>query len=488
MKNKSIQKQLLLTSFLTVLLFGALFFKMEYATDTYTIINVGMHLFGDSMFQNGRLVTAAAFYSFEKVLPNITVFYYVSFLLAILFATLAVFEMAKIINRSAAPKLAFLLAFLSVLNPLSVEYFLFIEKGYFMLAIFMSVLALKFFIRFLEGKKLCLLWSYLCITVTAFTYQSILAVFAALAVPFSLILAKNIKALLKNIAFAISVYGFGALLNFFFIKFIGKSSRAGSGICFKNLATAFFFAGPLPSILIYLAIFGLLFAICSLYIKRRNPTHTKQQILSLFGACSLTIMGTLLSTFFPFLFISSSELWLPCRIIYPIGTLLTTLPLLFICFNQEKPSREMQKTSKSPARLIAAFGILLALNFIFFQTMFAGRLRNNYLDHDLCFQIGDLIAEYESASGNEIRSISIYHDTKLSKRNPGVLSMGDSNVRAFSKDWSDVNHMNVVLGREFEKADCNEQIYQANFANRNWDAFHPDQLFFVDNTLHLCVY
>ena len=480
-------------SLLAVLLFCLPFFKMEYATDTYTMIQVGYRAFGDSMFQNGRLVTGAALYLFDLFQPDIACFYYVSFALAILFAWLAVTAMTNLLLKRFPFKIAFPMAFLTVLNPLSVEYFLFIEKGYFMLAICMSVLALVFFTEALEGRYRRLPLSYLCLTVSAFTYQPLPGLFAVLAVPFALLHAKSFGRLVKSLLLAISIYGFGAFLNFLFIKLVGGSARAGDGIYFSNLWHSYLLAGPTVTPLSYLLFFTVLLLACIGSVKKKGYKAFSKQTFALFGACAVTFAAALTVTFIPFLFTDPSAVWFPCRIIYPIGTLIGTLPLLFYATERkpEKPrwfSVFFRKPKPAPRQGSRALTVLLLCSYIFFQVVMVGRLCNNMADHALCREIGGYIDEYESATGNKITSVSIYYDTKLSKYNPGVLFLGDSNVRAFSKEWSDVAHMNVVLGRSFEKAPCSETVYAQFFADQSWDSFHRDQLVFEGNTLHLCVY
>ena len=477
-------------SFLAVFLFCFPFLKMEYATDTYTIEQVGMRAFGDSMFQNGRLVSAAAFYLFDTIWPQISAFYYVSLLLSFAFASFAIFLLTKLLLRWVRAPIAFLLSFFTLLNPLAVEYFLFIEKGYFMFALCMSVLALFCLVRVWDGKRRWFTLSCLCLAAAAFTYQTLPGAFAVLAVPCALLCAKNVKQAFRNLFLAIAVYAGGALPNFLFLKWIGGSQRVGEGIRLSNLHGVFVFAGPIASAVIYLLGFFLLFLLCGYFtvrLKRGNLWSLAS--LGLFGQAALTVLGGLVVTFGPLLFVAPSQVWFPCRILYPLGTLLGMLPLLILRLALPKESVSAKPLKARAMRLTC--GVLtgvLFLNFVFFQAVAWSRLRNNALDKALCEQIGGLIDSYEEQTGEEIRVVCIYYDTALTKHHPGVLYLGDSNVRAFSKDWSDVDHMNVILRRAFVESPPDERIYAEHFANRNWDSFDEKQLVFDGQTLHLCVY
>ena len=119
--------------FLLLLVFPL--FKMEYATDTYTIQQVGLKAFGDSMVSNGRIVIAIFFYLFDKLSIGVTGFYYASFILSIICMSIAIYRMYKIVEGRMGYLLSLFVAVLVVLNPLTVEYFLFIEKGFFAFAI-----------------------------------------------------------------------------------------------------------------------------------------------------------------------------------------------------------------------------------------------------------------------------------------------------------------------------------------------------------------
>jgi len=479
--------------FLIVLLFFCPFCRMEYATDTYTIVTVGLRAFGDSMVQNGRLITAASFYILDALSLDVGGYYYVSLVFLVLFASIAVFQMTGLLRRFVAPAVALSLGFLTVLNPLCAEYLLFIEKGYFMLALCMSVLALRFFVNFLNGKKWNLALAFLCVAISAFTYQTLPGVFAVLVVPFALLCSKSLAGLIGNIAIGASVYGAGTLLNFLFVKLIGGSIRVGSGIHLGNLYRAFFFGGPAISIPVYLAVLSLLFFLCRARMKHAGPNVADRATLILFGKCVLTLSSALFVTFFPFLFVNPAEVWFPFRILFPLGTLLVSITLLLICEGQTFASEELaqhetRKEIKIPRALFTYLLVVLVLTGLFVETAIISRLRNNAIDEALCAEIGTRIEAYEAQTGVEITAICIYHDQNITEYSRGILGWGDCNIRAFSKDWSDVNHMNVLLGRSFARHGGDPAIFDAHFANRNWDGFHEDQLVFAGDTLHLCVY
>ena len=460
------------------------FFHFEYATDTYTIKTVGMQLFGDSMFQNGRIVSAEFFYGFAKMNASVEAFYYTSFVLSLLFSALAVWAMYQILRIQFSKNKSLLFAFFTVFNPLVIEYFLFIEKGFFMFALAMSMLAAYFYLQFLQGKRAFLMLAYPCIILSAFTYQTLPGAFVPVAVLLIALYSKKAKDWIVNTLVAISVYGSGTLGNFIFLRLANSSVRVATKPDIGNFFYALSLMGTGASILIGIALIAILYAI-SYWRSDKTPVNVR----ALFLKSLFVLLGTVTVTFFPFIFIARNEIWLPFRIGYPLGMLFGTLPILFSATSENNaPAKEMvQKSQKNKAFILAcAVSLLLCL---FFEIMIWGRLQNNAADEALCRRIGDEIAEYENESGNEILYVSISHDARITKTNPWVLSIGDSNVRAFSKEWSDVAHLNVLLNKSYQKVAVSAEVYQTYFAEKNWNTFSArEQLIFEENTLHICVY
>lgn len=473
-------------------------FCFEYATDTYTIELVGLEAFSLSMFANGRLITGATMRLFAMANWSVKAFYAVSFLLALICSSVAVYRMQRILQAyiQRGPSLFF--SFLTVFNPCAVEYFLFIEKGFFMLAVCASVCAAEQFQRFLNGKRSRLVLSLLFLTVAAFTYQVLPGAFVPIAALLIVLNAVNIKQFVLHNCAAILVYGGASLLNYLFITWFGHTQRAGGGLRFSNLSAALFYYGVFPTCLaLGLSLLALL-AVCICIAGRRGGGGLRWA-LSFFQCCYL-LFAALAVTILPFLFTDPSEVWLPCRILYPFGMSLGILPaFLYDLTKRQTPApeanaRQTPEAHRNPHTAIHAYllkaTVLLVVTaqLVFFEAAFFGRLRNNRLDRELCLQIGNIIAEYESETGNEITTVSIYHDSQITKANPGVLRIGDTNVRAFSKSWSDVEHMNVLLHRNFAEAPPSNDIYQTYFSGKDWSAFHRQQLVFVQDALHLCVY
>ncbi len=162
-------------------------FKFEYSTDTYHFaLHNGLGGIYGAMKYNGRLIIYLITRVLELMSVSIFEYYYVSLVMSIVFSTLSIGTLYKMLNRHMNKSIAFFLATITIFNPMVFELFLFIEKGFFAFAIYMSVLASRFFLCFLEGKKWHIALSYLFLTISCFTYQPMPGVFVRLYLYLSL--------------------------------------------------------------------------------------------------------------------------------------------------------------------------------------------------------------------------------------------------------------------------------------------------------------
>ena len=474
---------------LIVIIFLLPLFKVEYATDTYWTEISGFHLTGDHMLNNnGRPVTAMFLYLFGALSLNVTTFYYFSFFLAIISASFAIYRLYRILKEHMSIICALFLSVMTVLTPLCTEYFLFVEKGFFLFAICMVVLALEGFILFIKGKKLGLLLALPTILLASLTYQIIPGAFAILATLFSILYSnKSVKALIKSILIAVGIYGFGVGTCVLFVKLFTTSNRVGVGIDFANLFNCVFFLGP-KTLLIYIPIIAVLFLVCLLINKAKNKKCFTKELGYDFASCMLIFLAGMGVTFAPAIVIT--PMWYTVRTLYPLSIIVLAIAIYF-CYRKEYVHKaSIKELFDTKAKKIGAIFmvIILSLNLAFYYVLFIGRLINNAKDESLVQKIGEEIELYEKENSTEIKYIKIYYDENKTNCNKGVLKIGDTNVRAFSKTWSDVNHMNVILDKNYKKKKADDKIYKKYFEGKDWDTFSPDQLVFDGETLHLCVY
>jgi len=464
-------------------------FKMEYSTDTYHFaLWDGLSGIASAMDYNGRFFISFVARACDALGMSFTGFYYFSFVLAIICATLSITALYSMLRGHMSSPLAFLLSIVTVFNPMIMELFLFIEKGFFLFAIYMSILSVKAFVAFLRGKRFCIVFSFLLLPYAAFTYQALPNVFVTLALVFIVIYSRSIRAFILNTLAAVLVYGFATFLNYLVMRLSDTTARMGSGFSFANIYKYFTFNLSKPyMLLIWVVIFGVLGAcVFGSSRKKTGKAFTKDSLLVFFNY-SFLILGAFFGACAPGAFSKPDQAWLMLRTAYPLGMLLGAIPILYHYKEiYEKQDTECLICKANRALLIATACTLVAIT-VYLHMFFFSRLITNENDFKEAYAVGEAIEEYERQSGNKVYNVAIYYDKSMKDYYGGVVKFSDCNVRALSRPWSDVTHLSFVLNRYLGKVDQSAE-YASYFATKDWHSQSPEQFIFEGNTLHLCVY
>ncbi len=489
MKNLIKSNKYIFFSIGAVLLCVFSLFKMEYSTDTYIVYTISLAGVGGTMFLNGRFITGLFAYLFHNLGSSVETFYYASFILSVIFMSFAIYNLFCVLKEKMSELTAFLISFVTVFNVCAIEYFLFIEKGTFCFSIFTAILALRFFVGFLKGKRYYIAFSLLFFALSALTYQIIPGIFVCLAVVFIVKYSKSLKEFLLNNLCGMSVYGFGMGLDYVLLKLTQDNKRAGSGINLSNAWKVLSFCTYHYGF-IFLYIGALVISLSLFFYVRYKKSGEKpcKSSLIIYLKYLYVILGATAALVAPFLFTNPNEVWLMFRVIYPIGALPGAI-MIMQCYKVKRNAECEGSEGKSKKSIIALICICSVL-VIFFNVLCFGRLINNEADEKLCLDIYEEIENYEKETGKKITTIAIYYDSQITQRNPYVLMIGDCNVRAFSRFWSDVPIFVTLTGRWFNELDQSKlnQQYKEYFQNQNWDGYCSEQLIFDGSVLHLCIY
>ena len=489
-KKFIIDKKMLFASMLFVL--GCVFplFIMEYSTDSYHFALYSIDTtIGQAMLNNGRFVPGLVIKLLSKMGFGIVGLYYFSLILAIFTLSLAIYELYKLLRGHMWKYGAYFLAIVTVFNPFTIEFFLFIEKGFFCFAILMTVLSAKFFIRYLRGeKRVFLIFSYACLPLGVLTYQLISVAFITISAVFIVIYSRSIKGFIAHNAIAGSIFAFAYGIGFVALKcYNANNVRMSGGIKLTNILKYYFITERWWVILIYLALLIIVFSLFCLYGKIKYENAFDGTVMLTFAKCVYVFVLTTLCAALPFIFVNPAETWLTMRTAYALGVLPGSLAIWMFYKKHRIREKRVRPFHAMVRKKSIPMLIAIIVEIIFFHTMIGSRLVNNKRDADLCYEIGAIIEEYESETGITVEKINIYYDSKIKQRNKGVLMIGDCNVRAFSRHWSDVSHMNHLLDRSFKRGKSTK--YSEYFASKDFDSFNKDeQMIFEGNTLHLCVY
>ena len=139
--------------FITIAFFGMLI-KLEYATDTYAVFNFDKEAVFMQYAMSGRFITGTVLKFFKIINISEHAMYLISYILAIFCAVLSQYVLYKTIERDVQSKmLKIIIPTLIIINPFSIELFLFIEKGFMWLGILACVLALRNLRKYFETKS-----------------------------------------------------------------------------------------------------------------------------------------------------------------------------------------------------------------------------------------------------------------------------------------------------------------------------------------------
>lgn len=484
-KIKENRKIILYSFFLTLLFFG-INYKIEYATDTY--YNFAQKGAWIACLDNGRPFLALCFYVLESLPISVGMIYHIMQLLGIIFLTITVSVLAITYNKYLEKEnISIILAFLTVSNPLIIEYFLFEEKGIFMMAIFLNVeAALLTEKMWSEGKmrvsNICI--SLLCMLIAVLSYQSSTPVFVVTCLPFVVIHCKDAVDFIKKNVYIAIMYGFSMGCAFAVAKFILHTERAtmsfnliegiGRAAGFLKNITFDKFAN-LPK--------GIFTIWCLLIIVAIVLTAMKAKVskLQVFLSFLYIWIGCTVVSFFVFV-LNGSALASP-RTVYSYGMIFGVV--LFYSEYINKEDSELKKKVSAYVSMVIAI-IILGYEFINFGSIFIDRYQCNEADRYYAEIIREQIRIYEDESGNKVDTICFYNDQEVTWWDGGY---GDSEMmtRAQSCGWSALNSINLYLGRNYKDGEPDEDLIQY-FKQFNWGMYSEQQVIFRDNELHLCVY
>ena len=461
-------------------------FKFEYSTDTYHLaLHDGVSGVANAMLVNGRLIISAVASLCDAMSFNIVGFYYFSFVLSMIFAALSITTVFGMLKGHMSNKMAYFLAIITIFNPMVFELFLFIEKGLFMFAIYMSVLAAKFFLKFLQGQYLYLIPAYPLLIISCFTYQPMPGVFVALALVFIVVYSKNFRQLSINTGIAISLYFVSTIANFVVMRLLEMEQRLSEGLNFTNIYKFLTFGIYNPYLLlVYFGVFFTLFLVVFISFKRKTGKAFSKESALVFFKYSFIIVGTILATAAPSVATTPENVFFTLRYSYPIGLLVGTIPILYnfkVDYNCENADTKLSK--KALVIMLSVLAVFLTL----FLTYYFNRLVCNAKDESDALKIGEHISEYEAQTGVKIKYIALYRDKCCSTTFDGIVSLPNCNIRAITTSWCDTPHLNLFLNRKFKEIKSSKE-YTEYFASKDWTEINEELFIFDGETLHLGIY
>lgn len=479
-------KNLYIFSIITMIFFGA-FCIVQYAPDTYSVFTNGVKHTVLHFFSCGRFVTGVATIFAMKIL-NLSNegTYYLSYIFAIVCTIISLYKLNKLIQKEVKNDiLSIIITTIILINPFSLELYMYIEKGIMVFSVLLCVLAVEQIDRFFNGKKKSIIYAVILMFIANCSYQGTVGLFVAISLIYIIKYSKNIKEFIKNNVIVAIVYGIPALLNFIAVRFLFTNARVNGNMVIsesitkvlngtRNMLTETY--GLLPENLFLIITCIILVAISYKAIKCKSTIC--QKILKISGAIYI-ISGTIFATVAPQILQDTNSIWFVARSSYPFASIIGLL-LLYLCskFDINKIEKIIIIT------LIISFIIIQFTNFMQF---IIDNYIGNYLDKQATIEIKNHIEEYEKNTGNLVDSICIYHDKATKYVYDNVKASGDMNIRAYSADWCIPKILQLYTGKEFKVLEGTEDLKE-KFSQNNWDGFNKEQIIFDNNIMHLCTF
>ena len=468
--------------FLITIVFFGTYAKMQFATDTYSVFAMPTRDIVNHFLSSGRILSAMWFALVGVLRLGITSKNILTYSIAILSTTIALYKLNLIVKKFIQNNfLSIIVTTLIIINPFSVEYFMYLEKGVLLLSILMAVCAVEQFVKYLEDKgkgKKHLVFSFIFMLISTFSYQGTVAIYIAIASIFIVKYSKNIKDFIVNNIWMFLCYGLPAIINLLIIRIFFSNARVNGAVnfadtlekivdgCKKMLATY----NILPKY--FFLIMTTIAILISLIIMIKS-----KKISKIFGLIYVAVLDVLI-TLAPFAMQNTDSIWFVARSSYAFASLFGLI-ILYTCVNIEK-EEGLKNTLFNTICVIFAI-----VQFICFNNIEIAHYNLNYTDKMNSIEIGKMINEYQEETGIEVTNICIYLDASHAFSYQNIFTSGDMNVSGFGPDWSDVEMINYYNGLKLVRAEKDEEL-QNQFAEKDWDSFNKEQVIFVGNTIHLC--
>lgn len=486
--------ELFIITALTLMCFGVDYIP-EYATDSYALIQTG--LIGTTQWATsvtGRVIMMGFYYLMGKAGADFFQFYSANYILAIISLILSIFILENLLkNYITNCYCRIFMSFITIVNPLIIEYFMFVEVGCFMLSILFCMCALGLYICWMRRGQMryllgCIVFGECCV----FTYQPILAVFVIMVLPFVLVYSDNIKKYIVHLSIPVAIYGVCGVSNALYLKRAG-SYRVASEInfissIFNACKTAWHYYKDMslvfPKGLYTILILAVAF-FCLVQLILNGFLSKETRVCSLINGINMLIIiiGTVMSGIA--LLCVGNGFWSP-RCVYPLGYLVGILLINYAV--NIKRDIEPQKITLLYKNLCLFFcGMLFLVELANFSKIFVAKHKNTALDAWRCGIINKQIREYEKENNIEVTTVAVYSDQNVCWPQYNLFSSGDLIVSSFLTSWSCVPALNYYGSRTFTVGE-QQEYYVDYFSSLDWDTYSDDQLIFDGNILHLCVY
>lgn len=472
------------------LCFYGIFCVEHFAADTYVSEIAGWADTAALYFSNGRwlMTLLCLFCGFFHI--SFAVEKTISWIMAIVFLSLAELVVYGLVKKKTGIEekcdLPWLLmvfsSFMMISNLFVLEYFIFPEyTGPICLGIFFNVLEVKFVLRFLEDNSWKNLISGVFFGILGMMgHQGAFGITAVLLLLLAKDTCANVKTFVKNSLVIGGAYLIPCVSNVILTKLAGSARVAGKLQILEALEAA---AGQITDLLTTTANFMPRFvyivmcaiaalAVLALVIKKKDM----RRLLHILYVAVVF----LLAVFSPFLMTEAAYISVVPRTVYVMGAGMGIILILYLLLGEQSRRRVCG----------AAAYVLIFLGIQYFNT--CQMETSHYVSVGIDYYDVNYIAQqvwiYENDTGEQIRRICIYTDESPLGIYYGLTGYGAVNERVMSNTWAAGNAYKRFTGTDYVIEEGEPQVYEQYFKGKNWHYLDNEQMVFIGDTLHLCLY
>lgn len=472
MSNKEIGIIILITMFL----FGSLV-KPEYATDTYSIWGNPWQSAFTHFLSLGRFVTGLYWAIIRICKISFNISYEISYIIGVIAIILSIYKLYNILSEDIKSKIIrVIISVCIIINPFSLELFMYFEKGIIVLSVLMNICAVESLIKVFKGDKKKIINTIVYMLIANFSYQGVVALFVAIGCVYILKYSKNIKEFIKNNIITICCYAIPAIINYLIVKLIYNSDRVERStniietikdilIAMKEMCIGTY--GILPKYF-YLVIIVIISIVIFVHIIKEKDELGFLKYLYIIAAI---LFASLMPQ------VMQSTVYVVPRNAYAFASTFGMLMMfLYLNYNVKTNLKNMS---------IAVSILLLIIQYINFNDIIISHYNTNELDDYIANKIVNMINEYEEKTGNTITKIAYYTDKIQSWKYDNIRNLGDANIKAFANTWGVQGIINMKLNRVLTITNTDE-TYEEYFKNKDWTSFDKEQIIFDKETIYLC--
>lgn len=479
---EKIRKQENIWIFTIILLISILicfcFLKFHTVPDTYNILEQ-KYEYCKTFLNDGRLISALYLLLGKSFHISIVTLKIISNILSVIFQSICVYIIYKAIrkkeNNHISNCILLIGAYLMVFHPLAIAHLGYLECGIMCLGKLACTMAAKLLIK--DEKVLS---PMLLIMLAAICYQGILNVFIAIGL-LLLILQENqtVKQKMKKIL-QMGVLCVIALITIIVALKIGSNilgqAQNKTLISGNEILNSIILVVKLSIQSIFIDTWNLfpqyLFTIVIIITSLLFIVYKKPTDMLIYWTIIILIT---LSCIIP---LALTNVIPEARTVSSIGTILGIS--IIMLENLTKQNRKKEIVILIFAILIFCYNAFIYINNgIMLQ-------ESNKSEKEYINDIITEITKYEQENEKEITKVAIYID-RNSQRTSHNYPNNYMTAKTIHTVYANIDFINYYLGRKLEQIDRNEEISQY-FWNKEWENFEKEQLIFIEDELHLCIF